>query len=42
MAPFVRREWGDAAYALMKDVKALFDPDGILNPGVIFNEDKGS
>ena len=42
MAPFVRREWGDAAYALMKDVKALFDPHGILNPGVIFNEDEGS
>jgi D-lactate dehydrogenase len=42
MAPFVRREWGDDAYALMKDVKALFDPDGILNPGVIFNEDQGS
>ncbi len=39
MAPFVRREWGDAAYRLMQDVKALFDPDGILNPGVIFNED---
>ena len=42
MAPFVRREWGDAAYALMKDVKALFDPDNILNPGVIFNEDESS
>ena len=42
MAPFVRREWGDAAYALMKDVKALFDPDGLLNPGVIFNEDEKS
>ena len=42
MAPFVRREWGDAAYALMKDVKALFDPSGILNPGVIFNEDEAS
>ena len=42
MAPFVRREWGDAAYALMKDVKDLFDPDGLLNPGVIFNEDPGS
>lgn len=39
MAPFVRREWGDAAYELMKDVKALFDPENILNPGVIFNED---
>lgn len=39
MAPFVRREWGDAAYALMKDVKNLFDPDNLFNPGVIFNED---
>ena len=42
MAPFVRREWGDDAYQLMKDVKALFDPDNILNPGVIFNEDPAS
>ena len=39
MAPFVRVEWGDKAYELMKDVKALFDPGNILNPGVIFNED---
>lgn len=42
MAPFVRREWGDDAYQLMKDVKQLFDPDNIMNPGVIFNEDEGS
>jgi len=42
MAPFVRREWGDAAYALMQDVKKLFDPEGLLNPGVIFNEDPKS
>ena len=42
MAPFVRREWGDDAYELMKEVKAAFDPDGILSPGVIFNEDEGS
>ena len=39
MAPFVRREWGDAAYRLMQDVKALFDPENRLNPGVVFNED---
>jgi len=39
MAPFVRREWGDAAFELMQDVKQLFDPNGILNPGVIFNSD---
>ena len=42
MAPFVRVEWGDKAYQLMQDVKALFDPDNIFNPGVIFNEDPKS
>src|SRR5262249_47647847 len=30
---------GARAYALMHRVKALFDPDRILNPGVILNED---
>lgn len=42
MAPFVRREWGDDAYQLMQDTKALFDPQNIFNPGVIFNEDPQS
>lgn len=40
MAPFVEMEWGEQAYALMKEIKELFDPKGILNPGVILNEDK--
>lgn len=39
MAPFVRYEWGDEAFQLMKAVKHLFDPKGLLNPGVIFNDD---
>lgn len=39
MAPFVEAEWGSKAWALMKRVKAAFDPAGILNPGVIFNDD---
>jgi len=39
MAPFVRYEWGDSAYEVMKAVKKLFDPQGLLNPGVIFNDD---
>lgn len=39
MAPFVKYEWGEAAFEKMKAVKKLFDPKGILNPGVIFNED---
>ena len=33
MAPFVRYEWGYAAYEVMKAVKKLFDPKGLLNPG---------
>lgn len=39
MAPFVKKEWGEKAFGLMKEIKSLFDPDGILNPGVILNED---
>lgn len=39
MAPYVRHEWGDDAFQAMKAVKALFDPKGLLNPGVIFNDD---
>lgn len=39
MAPFVELEWGADAYALMKEIKALFDPKELLNPGVILNND---
>ncbi len=39
MAPYVKYEWGEEAYSVMKRVKELFDPAGILNPGVIFNDD---
>lgn len=39
MAPFVRYEWGEKAFGVMKKVKELFDPKGLLNPGVIFNDD---
>ena len=39
MAPFVKYEWGEKAYNYMKAVKELFDPKGLLNPGVIFNSD---
>lgn len=39
MAPFVELEWGRAATALMAEIKALFDPNGLLNPGVILNAD---
>lgn len=39
MAPYVEMEWGAEAYSLMKRLKSMFDPKGILNPGVILNED---
>lgn len=39
MAPYVEYEWGTAAFNVMKRIKSIFDPDNILNPGVIFNDD---
>jgi D-lactate dehydrogenase len=39
MAPFVELEWGAEATGLMREIKALFDPLGLLNPGVILNDD---
>ncbi len=38
MAPFLRKQWGTEAVGLMRSIKDAFDPQGILNPGVIFNE----
>jgi D-lactate dehydrogenase len=42
IAPFVELEWGKEAYALMWQIKRLFDPEGLLNPGVILNDDRGA
>ena len=39
MAPFVKKEWGKEAYEVMKKIKEIFDPQNILNPGVILNDD---
>jgi D-lactate dehydrogenase len=39
MAPFVEREWGKQATDLMRRIKQLFDPQNLLNPGVILNDD---
>lgn len=38
MAPYVEMEWGSDAYCLMWELKELFDPSNILNPGVILNK----
>ncbi len=42
MAPFIEMEWGTQAMAAMRRLKALFDPEGLLNPGVILNPDPQS
>ncbi|MGZ5248555.1 MAG: FAD-binding and (Fe-S)-binding domain-containing protein, partial [Flavitalea sp.] len=39
MAPFVETEWGGDAYEIIKRIKKIIDPFGILNPGVIVNDD---
>jgi D-lactate dehydrogenase len=39
MAPFVETEWGGEAYAIIREIKRAIDPEGLLNPGVIVNED---
>lgn len=39
MAPFVKYEWGEEIYNDMVKIKKLFDPKGILNPGVLINDD---
>lgn len=39
IAPFVEREWGEKIYGLMKRLKKLVDPQGIMNPGVMINDD---
>lgn len=39
MAPFVRRQYGDELYDVMKQVKSLFDPGKLLNDGVVISDD---
>ncbi len=39
MAPYVDMEWGQDAYQLMREIKKIFDPENLLNPGVITNDD---
>jgi D-lactate dehydrogenase len=37
MAPYVEMEWGQDAYELMQEIKKIFDPKNLLNPGIIIN-----
>ena len=40
MAPYVEMEWGPLAYGLMQEIKKIFDPHGLLNPGVILSDNQ--
>jgi D-lactate dehydrogenase len=40
IAPYVKDEWGNDAYEIMRELKKLVDPHNLLNPGVIINEDE--
>jgi D-lactate dehydrogenase len=37
MAPYVEMEWGADAYGIMQQIKDIFDPKNLLNPGVVIN-----
>jgi len=39
MAPYLEFEWGKTAVDIMRDVKKVFDPEGIFNPGNMINDD---
>ena len=39
MAGYVRRQYGEELYEVMRGLKALCDPRGVLNPGVILTDD---
>lgn len=39
VAPYVELEWGAKATEIMWELKGLFDPENLLNPGVVLNKD---
>lgn len=39
MAPFVRQQYGNELYQVMRELKRMCDPGGILNPGVIISDE---
>ena len=38
MAPFLVAQWGHDGVEIMRELKQIIDPNGILNPGVILND----
>ena len=39
MAPYIERQFGTELHQVMREIKTLLDPIGILNPGVIITDD---
>lgn len=39
MAPFVERQYGAELTTVMRELKSLCDPAGVLNPGVVLTDD---
>lgn len=37
-APYLSREWGADLYGYMREVKEIFDPGELFNPGVVFSD----
>jgi FAD/FMN-containing dehydrogenase len=37
-APYLLREWGAELYGYMREVKEIFDPRELFNPGVMFSD----
>lgn len=42
MAPFVKQQYGVELFEVMEELKRLFDPKGLLNPGVLLSENPDS
>jgi len=40
-AAFIEKQYGREYYALLKGIKKIFDPDDLMNPGKIINDDPG-
>ncbi len=38
-AAFIKGQYGDDYYEVLRKIKNIFDPDGLLNPGKIINDD---
>lgn len=39
-APYLKREWGPRIYGYFHEVKNLFDPTDLFNPGIMFSRGK--